>query len=90
MQSNKASTIEKIFTSFNKIDKLPKAIIKYGTQAFLLLFAVGTLLVVLNRTMFNFDYYREFIATSVVKASFTILAEAVIGGLIIDYVFKKN
>lgn len=90
MQSNLTKHLQKIFSAFDKIDRLPKAIIKYGAHAFLVLFAIGTTLVVYNHTKLNYDPYYEFIAISVVKASFTILAEAVIGGLLIDFVFKKN
>lgn len=89
MQSNNSKKIEKIFTAFGKIGKYPKAIIKYGTQVFLALFATGTFLVVMNRIVYNFDPYFEFVATSLIKASFTIFAEVIIGGLIIDYVFRK-
>jgi len=89
MQSNLAKSIERIFSAFSKLDKLPKAIIKYGAIAFLAIFGLGTLLVVLNHTGGKYDPHSEFIATSVVKSSFTILAEAVIGGLLMDYIFKK-
>lgn len=90
MQTNLVKKIEKIFLALKEVDKYPKMIIKYGAYAFLLLFAIGTALVVYNRTMLNYDPYYEFVAMSIVKVSFTILAEAVIGGLLIDYVFKKR
>ena len=89
MQSNIAKSIEKIFTALGKLDKFPRSILKYGTQAFLLLFAVGTFMVLYNHTMQKFDPYFEFVATSLVKNSFIVFAEVVIGSLIIDYVFKK-
>lgn len=90
MQPDLNKRIAKIFTEFNKIGKLSKAIIKYGTQFFLALFAVGTLLVIINHTRLNYDLYIEFIARSVIKSSFTIFAEAVIGGLLMDYIFRKT
>jgi hypothetical protein len=89
MQINRENKLEKIFTALSKMDKYPKAVIKYGSQIFLFLFASGTFLMAYNLTMQKFDSYCEFVATSIVKTSFIILAEAVIGGLIIDYVFKK-
>lgn len=89
MQSNISKNIEKIYSEFSKLSKYPKALIKYGSQAFLALFALGTLLVVLNHTALNYDAYFEFIAESIIKSSFTILAEAYIGALIIDYVMRK-
>ena len=90
MYSDLAKNIQKIFSAVSKIDKLPRMIIKYGTRAFLVLFAIGTGLVVWNHVKLNYDPYFEFVALSVVKASFTVLAEAVIGGLLIDFIFKKN
>jgi len=90
MQLNLAEKIRKILTAFGEINKIPKMIIKYGVIVFLLLFAFGTALVVYSHTKSSFDPYLEFVALSVVKASFTVLAEAIIGGLIMDFVFKKN
>lgn len=90
MQSNLIRQhIEKIFAEFNKLNKFPKAIIKYGIQAFFALFILGTLLVALNHSALDYDFYLELIATTIVKSSFTILAEVVIGGLLIDFVLKK-
>jgi hypothetical protein len=89
MQSNLSKKIEKIFTAFDKIEKFPRAIIKYGVIVFLVIFGLSTGLVVFNHTVNNLDPYIEFVALYLVKTSFIILAEAVIGGLIIDYVFKK-
>lgn len=89
MQSNLSKNLNKIFSAFNNLSKLTKSIIKYGTQAFLLLFFLGTLFFVLNRTVLSYNAYNDLIAISVIKNSFTIFAEAVIGGLIIDYVINK-
>jgi hypothetical protein len=90
MQLNLTKKIRKILTAFSEINKIPKMIIKYGAIAFLLLFAFGTALVVYSHTKSSYDPYLEFIALSVVKSSFTVLAEAIIGGLLMDFVFKKN
>lgn len=90
MQFNLEKNLKRIFSALGNIDRFPRLVIKYGTQAFLLLFALGTLLVVLNHTSVSRNYYDEYIATTIIKTSFTILAEAIIGGLIIDFVFKKK
>lgn len=90
MQSIIVKGIEKIFTQFKKLEHIPKLLLKYGTQAFLALFAVGTLLVVMNHFMIGYDSYFEFIALNIVKSSFTVFAEVVLGALIMDFVFKKN
>ncbi|HHW49539.1 MAG TPA: hypothetical protein GXX14_13125 [Clostridiaceae bacterium] len=90
MQSNLAKKIEKMLSAFSKIDKFPKAIIKHGSRISLLLLAVGTFMVVYNHTAINYDPHLEFIAQCLVKTSFTVLAEAIIGGLVMDFVFKKG
>ena len=90
MQSNLARKLEKIFEAFGKIGKLPRNIIKYGAHAFLALFIIGTIMVVYNRTVLNYDLYLEFIATSIIKTSFTVLAETTVGGLVIDFIFGEK
>lgn len=90
MQSNKTKALERIITSFGSLNSLTKVIIKYGTQAFLALFALGAILVAYNHISLNTNAHYEFIATSIVNSSFTIFAEAIIGGLIIDFIFKKT
>lgn len=90
MQTNLSKKVEKIFHRFDEVNSLAKAIIKYGSLAFLFIFTLGTALVVYNRVALNYDEYVEFIATSFIKSSFTILAESVIGGLLMDYFFNKN
>ena len=90
MQSYLVKSIQKIFSAFDKIDNIPKKLIKYGMFVFLAIFALGTLLVVVYHTSNNPNSYFEFLANSIVKSSFIILAEAVIGGLVMDFAFKKN
>ena len=90
MYSSLAKNLQRILTAISQIDKLPRMIIKYGCHAFLALFAIGTALVAWNHTVLNYEPYFEYVALTVVKTSFTILAEAVIGGLLIDFVFKKS
>ena len=89
MQSNLTRNIEKIFTELGKLSKFTKAIIKYGSQAFLALLTLGAVLVALNHSVFNYNFYTELIATTIVKSSFTILAEVIIGALLIDFALKK-
>lgn len=90
MQTNISKNIAKIFSTFQEINKFPRTIIKYGFQVFLVLFFLGTFLAILNHTKLNYDTYFELIATSIIKNSFTVLAEVIIGSLIIDFIFKKN
>ncbi|MCX7843077.1 MAG: hypothetical protein N2489_08390 [Clostridia bacterium] len=89
MQAKINKNLQKIFLEFDKIGKLPKMIIKYGSQLFLGLFALGTALIVFNRLYLGFNLGLQNAAISLVKNSFIILAEAIIGGLLIDYIFKR-
>lgn len=90
MYSGLSKNIAKIVSEFSKLEGFSKKLIKYGTQVFLALLSVGTLLIVLNRTTLNYDTYIEYTAKSIVKNSFSIFAEIIIGALVIDYVLKKN
>ncbi len=90
MQSNINRNIEKIFSAFDNLNSYTKLVIKRGTQICLVLLVLGTLLMFVNYTNANYDLNFEFIATSIIKSSFTILAEVIIGGLVIDYIFNKK
>ena len=65
-------------------------IIKAGAIISFVLLILGALLIISNYFFLNQDSFLELIARTLVKNSFTILAEAVIGGLILDYLFKKS
>lgn len=88
-QSNRTNNIEKIISAFGKMQKLPKTLIRYGTYIFTFIFVIGMILVILNHTLLPFDPYLDMVSKEIVKTSFIIAAEAIIGGLIMDYVFKK-
>ncbi len=88
-QSDRTKKIEKIISAFSKMQKLPKTLIRYGTYIFTGIFVIGMILVILNNTVLQFDPYLDMVSKEIVKTSFVIAAEAVIGGLIIDYVFRK-
>ncbi len=89
MLINLSKNIEKIFDAFGKLEKLPKILLKYGSIVFFTLFLVGTVLVLLNNTVMVYDNYMDLVSKSIVKVSFSIAAEVIIGCLIIDYVSKK-
>jgi len=89
MQSNLAKSIEKIYTAFNKMDKLPKALIKYGCYVFLALFLIGNVMVLLNNVVLPYDSYLDLVSKSIVKVSFSIAEEVIIGALIMDFLFKR-
>jgi uncharacterized membrane protein len=89
MYSNISEKIKKIFMSFVKLNKITKNIIKYGTLISLALIVLGTILIYVNRSG-HFDVNLDFAATSLVKVSFTLMAEAIIGGILVDYISCKN
>lgn len=89
MQSNLPENIRKIQKAFGNMDKLPKALIKYGCYAVFIIYTIGVVLILLNNTVLPYNPYYDFISKSIVKTSFTLFAEAIIGGLIMDFVFKR-
>ena len=90
MQSNLLKNIEKILTAYVNMGKLPKALIKYGSYVFFGIFTIGTLLVLLNNTLLPYNSYFDMVSKAIVITSFTLAAEAIIGGLVMDFVFKKQ
>ncbi|HOM02813.1 MAG TPA: hypothetical protein PLH43_08305 [Acetivibrio sp.] len=90
MQINKMKKIEKIAKEFNKLNRLSKLIIKYGIFTFIGLFLLGAVTIVMYQTVFYSNDYTYYLGTLIVKTSFTILAEAIIGGLVIDFATGKG
>ena len=90
MQSSTGKSFEKIIAELNKLHKLSKLTIKYGAILFFLLFAIGTLVFVISHSVMHYDSYLDFIAKSIVKSSFTVFAEIIIGVLLVDYIYKKT
>lgn len=70
--------------------KLPKALIKYGCYVFFGLFIIGTVLVLLINTLLPYNSYFDMVSKAIVITSFTLAAEAIIGGLVMDFVFNKK
>lgn len=92
MQSNqpgRTKKLEKVVTAFSRMHKLPKTLIRYGLYIFTGIFVTGMILVILTNTVLEYDPYLDMVSKEIVKTSFIIAAETVIGGLIMDYVFKK-
>ena len=81
--------MEKIVSAFKKIGKVPKALMKYGCIVFLVLLTAGSVMALLNITVVEYSTYLDLVSKSLIKISFSIAAEAVIGGLVLDFVFKK-
>jgi len=85
----KNGSMEKIYNELCKLNKHTVNFIRIGADIFISLFASGTLLSVLNRFIFNHNPYKEFLATSIISSSFIVLAEIIIGCLLIDYAFNR-
>lgn len=88
-QTNHTRNIKKIKNAFNSIEKLPKTLLKYGILAFLIIFVTGNVLVILNNTILPYNSYFDMVSKELVKVSFIIGAEIVIGSLVMDFVFKR-
>lgn len=89
MQTKNSKKIEMIAKELDNVNSFSKTLIKRGTQVSLLLLVLGTLIILLNQTVLSYDDYVTFVGTSIIKNSFIILAEVIIGGLLIDYLTKK-
>ncbi|MDP4182957.1 MAG: hypothetical protein Q8942_17955 [Bacillota bacterium] len=90
MYINLTKNIQKIISEFNNLAKINKLIIKIGALISFILLISGALLITCNYFFLNKDLFYQLVARTLVKNSFTILAESVIGSLVMDYLFKKG
>lgn len=88
-QPNRTEYIKRIITAFRGISPLPSALLKYGTYAFLGMLAIGSVMLLLNNAVLPYNSYFDMVSKEIVKTSFIIAAEAIIGGLAIDFAFKR-
>jgi hypothetical protein len=84
----KHQILEKITKEIDKVGMVSKNIIKYGTILSLLLF-IGAGIVFAVNNYYLKDSTLMFNCISIIKASVSIFAEIIIGGLIIDYFGKQ-
>lgn len=71
------------------MQKLPKTLIKFGIYVFLVIYVIGTVLVILGNTVLPYDPSFDMVSKEIVKVSFVLAAEAVIGSVVMDYVFRS-
>lgn len=90
MNSNIIKNIKRVFSAFGKMEKMPKKLLRYGFIAAFLLFTAGTLMLFFNNMTLAYDNYINLTAKLLVKASVTITAEVLIGGLVLDYLCKAS
>lgn len=90
MVKNMSENLRKIKDAFGDLHEKTKKFMMIGVRISLILLAIGTILVGVNVYVLNHDAYFSFIANSIVKSSISILAEVVIGCLLIDFAFKSK
>jgi len=84
-----AEQLKKVKSAFSELDKLPKALIKYGCYISLAVLTIGCILVLLNYTILPYDSDFDMVSKKLVTTSFSLAAEAIIGGIIMDIVFRR-
>ena len=83
-------SFKKIVTTMSGVGKLPRKIILHGVQAATGVLIVALILYFINKNIYNFDYYISFITYEMAETGLILFAEAIIGGLVIDYLVKKG
>ncbi len=82
-------TVKKIINSINTVARPAKKIIVHGIQFSIGLLIIALILHFINNKVYIYNYYTVFIGFITAKTSVAIFAQAVIGGLFLDYIFKK-
>ena len=81
--------IKKLITAENSISTLSKKIIIHGVQLASGLILIALILFFINIKLYHYDFNVEFITFCMIENGVTIFAEAIIGGLLIDFLIKK-
>ncbi len=81
--------LKKVISDINSVHQLPKRIIIHGIQFAIALVLIAMGLYFVNINQLNFNYDINFISFSLAETGLIIFAEAVIGGLVVDYFVKK-
>lgn len=89
MSSNVNKKLKTVSQKFDSINSFSKSIIKYGTKISFLILIIGTVLFVINQTSNSFDPYTNIISVTLITSGISILAQIIIGALVIDFIFKK-
>lgn len=82
--------LERIIDKFTQLPLMPKRLFKLGFILFIVIFAAGTFFALGNRFIFSYNPDYEYIGSQLVKNSFTVLAEFVVGAVVMDFVFGRN
>jgi len=81
--------MRKIFKEITRLNEVTKKMITVGIFFSLVTLFAGTLLICINGTIIPYDPYVGYIAPLIASKSFPILAEVIIGCIIIDYLFNR-
>ncbi len=90
MVKNTSESLRKIKDAFSGLHDKTKKFMMIGVKISLILLAIGTILIGVNVYVLNHDAYFSFIANSIVKSGISVLAEVVIGCLLIDMAYKSK
>lgn len=82
--------VSKIKKRFGELNTTSSLIIKHGMQFSCLLISIGLLMHLLNSYSGNYSIYLSSLSKYITEAAVTITAIIMIGGLMFDYLFKKN
>lgn len=82
--------ISRIKKSFRSLSETSSLIIKHGMQFSCMLISIGLAMHLLNIYSGNYSIYLGMLSKYVTEAAVTVTAIILIGGLMFDYIFKKN
>jgi|LSQX01.2.fsa_nt_gb uncharacterized protein YacL len=85
-----SENIKKIISSINGLHTLSRRIIVYGVQIATGGLIISLIMMFVNRYIYNYDYLLNSNTLSLAKTCVILFAEAIIGGLVIDYFIKKK
>jgi flagellar biosynthesis protein FlhB len=88
MNSNFSRNLRKIISVINNLHEVSQKILKIGITFFLIVFISGSILLIYNKINF-FNENLNYTSLSMIKSSFTVLGEILLGTLIVDFVLKR-
>ena len=82
--------IELIIKSFKQLNSFSKKVLKYGIIISTLIYLAGATLTFVNIYIIEFNFYNDFLSKLIMKNSFLILAQVIIGALFADFICARN
>ncbi len=81
---------KRVFNQVQSMNDIAKKVIRYGFRVFVICILVSLVMLVINKHFWGNVYTVTNNSIDLFKASFSILAITIIGGLIMDYVSKNG